>query len=239
MNQAAQYGTLSKWWWPIRYSEFSLISCFRIVDLDIPSIFLNGNVSAPSMFSNLKSISLVRNITKCYTNVTINLNSGKRISFLFAGSWSLSEDATVNISFLNKIALTWLSHLNSKQGKVSGQVSDKEAMMVCASKSGPSSCFLTEHFWWTLSKWPPLSLVFLPLPRLSQATGARSDLVTGHRGAGGSIGNIIRATASTAVRCHLENSWELDPGVTAPSRWVTSEIFIIIVRWIPQFRMIS
>ena len=40
------------------------VSCFRIVDFDIPSLFLNGNVSAPSMFSNLKSISLVRNIIK-------------------------------------------------------------------------------------------------------------------------------------------------------------------------------
>ena len=169
--------------------------------------------------------------------MTNNLNSGKRISFLFSGSWPLSEDATVNILFLNKIALTWLSHLKHTRKGV-GAGFWQRSVVVCASKSGPASCFLTEHFWWTLSKWPPLSLVFLPLPGLSQAIGARSDLVTGHRGAGGSIGNIIRATASTAVRCHLENSWELDPGVT-PSRWVTSEIFIIIVRWIPQFRMIS
>merc|ERR1711971_36924 len=44
----AQYGTLSK-----------------IVDLDIPSIFLNGNVSALSMFSNLKSISLGRESVSC------------------------------------------------------------------------------------------------------------------------------------------------------------------------------
>ena len=91
----------------IRYFVFSPKSCFRIVNLDIPSLFLNGNVSAPSMFGNLKSISLVRNIIKMYPSNPrqIDLNSGKTISFLLSGSWLLSEDATTHSN------LTWIKTL--------------------------------------------------------------------------------------------------------------------------------
>ena len=56
------------------FRVLTFISCFRIVDFDIPSLFLNGNVSAPSMFSNLKSISLVRNIISKYYTQSTNYN---------------------------------------------------------------------------------------------------------------------------------------------------------------------
>ena len=159
--------------------------------------------------------------------MTNNLNSGKRISFLFAGSWSLSEDATVNILFLNKIALTWLSHLNGKQGKGRGRFVTKKSMSVCA-----TSCSLTEHLWWSSKKPGPVSRVFLP-PLVSGlcpclATEARSALVTGPGDLESPRHDWQHYQSNThqpqhhRAGCHLENSWGPDTGVTPSSSTVVS-----------------
>ena len=129
---------------------------------------------------------------------------------------------------LNKIDSTWLSHLNGKQGKVLGQVCDKEAHVNMCLKVG-SIVFSDTTFVMDIKEaLAAVSSVFLPLAGPVSGHWARSALVTGTRRAGGGIGNIIHyhrdqhsGISSGGAGCHLENSWEPDTGVT-PSMSVVS-----------------
>ena len=149
--------------------------------------------------------------------MTINLNSGKGISFLFSGSWFLSEDATVNIlHFIYqlilhwiKMALTWLSHLNSKQGKVYGQVSDKEAWYVPQSQ-------VHRVFWQNISDGRQSGRCLESSShRLRLVSGHWGKVSPGHRlGSRGHDWQHYQSNSISSERCHLENSWEPDSGVT-------------------------